>query len=87
MIREGATGEVGIRREGSAYRSGWEDGRFGQVQTFANNNNLAAWTELPGQALLLSGSPRRPARQGDVGEQGPHGLSLSVQLSAFSFCR
>ncbi len=46
MIREGATGEVEIRREGSAYRSGWEDGRFGQVQTFVTNNNLAAWTEF-----------------------------------------
>jgi hypothetical protein len=45
MIRERATGEVEIRREDSAYRSGWEDGRFGQVQTFASNNNLASWTE------------------------------------------
>jgi hypothetical protein len=45
MIRERATGEVEIRREDSAYRSGWEDGRFGQVQTFATNNNLASWTE------------------------------------------
>ena len=46
MIRERATGEVEIRREGSAYRSGWEDGRFGQVQTFVTNINLAAWTEI-----------------------------------------
>jgi hypothetical protein len=46
MIRERATGEVGIRRESSAYRSGWEDGRFGQVQTFVTNNNLAAWPEF-----------------------------------------
>ena len=47
MIRGRATGEVGIRREPSAYRSGWEDGRFGQVQTFSNNNNLATWTDYP----------------------------------------
>ena len=46
MIQEAGTGEVGIRREGSAYRSGWEDGRFGQVQTFASNNSLAMWTEF-----------------------------------------
>jgi hypothetical protein len=47
MIRERATGEVGIRREDPAYRSGWEDGRFGQVQTFVTNNSLATWTEYP----------------------------------------
>jgi hypothetical protein len=47
MIRERVTGEVGNRREDGAYRSGWEDGRFGQVQTFATNNSLAAWTEYP----------------------------------------
>jgi hypothetical protein len=55
MIREEATGEVGIRREGSAYRSGWEDGRFGQAQTFANNNNLAAWTEIPDRLSYYRG--------------------------------
>ena len=55
MIREGATGEVGIRHEGSAYKSGWEDGRFGQVQTFANNNNLAAWTDFPDRLSYYRG--------------------------------
>ena len=45
MIREGATGGVGVCREDSAYRSGWEDGRFGQTQTVATNSSLAAWTE------------------------------------------
>jgi len=44
MIREEATGRVGIRREDPAYRSGWEDGRFGRAQTFVTNNILAAWT-------------------------------------------
>jgi hypothetical protein len=47
MIREGAAGGVGVRREDSAYRSGWEEGRFGQTQTFATDNSLAAWTEYP----------------------------------------
>ena len=55
MIQERATGEVGIRREGSAYRSGWEDGRFGQAQTFANNNNLAAWTDFPDRLSYYRG--------------------------------
>ena len=55
MIREGATGEVGVRREGSAYKSGWEDGRFGRVQTFANNNNLATWTEFPDRLSYYRG--------------------------------
>ena len=55
MIREGTAGEVGIRRESSAYKSGWEDGRFGRVQTFANNNNLAAWTEFPDRLSYYRG--------------------------------
>ena len=55
MIREGAAGGVGIRREGSAYRSGWEDGRFGQVQTFATNNSLAAWTDVPDRLSYYRG--------------------------------
>jgi hypothetical protein len=55
MIREGVIGEVGIRRECPAYRSGWEDGRFGQMQTFANNNNLATWTEYPDRLSYYRG--------------------------------
>ena len=53
MIRERATGGAG--REDSAYRSGWEDGRFGQVQTFATNNSLAAWTEYPDRLSYYRG--------------------------------
>ena len=55
MIGEGATGGVGVRREDSAYRSGWEDGRFGQVQTFATNNSLAAWTDVPDRLSYYRG--------------------------------
>ena len=37
---------VGFRREGPAYRSGWEDGRFGTTTgTFLENPNLARWAE------------------------------------------
>ncbi len=55
MIRERATREVEIPREGSAYRSGWEDGRFGRVQTFVTNNNLATWTEFPDRLSYYRG--------------------------------
>jgi hypothetical protein len=55
MIREEATGRVGIRREDPAYRSGWEDGRFGQTQTFVANNNLATWTEYPDRLSYYRG--------------------------------
>jgi hypothetical protein len=45
MIREGVARSAEIRRERPAYRSGWEDGRFGSPETFVANANLAAWTE------------------------------------------
>jgi len=43
MIQEQAVMELGVRREGPAYRSGWEDGRFGPSQLFHSNSNLAGW--------------------------------------------
>jgi hypothetical protein len=55
MIRNGATGGMGVRREDSAYRSGWEEGRFGQTQTFATNKTLAAWTECPDRLSYYRG--------------------------------
>jgi hypothetical protein len=45
MIRELVAGEAKIRRESPAYRSGWEDGRFGSPEPFAANANLSVWTE------------------------------------------
>ena len=45
MIREEVPRSAEIRRERPAYRSGWEDGRFGSPETFVANANLAAWTE------------------------------------------
>ena len=47
IIREETAGREGVRREDPAYRSGWEDGRFGQPQPFGVNNNLALWPEYP----------------------------------------
>ncbi|HEV2743643.1 MAG TPA: hypothetical protein VGV91_10840 [Rubrobacter sp.] len=43
MIQEQAVREMGTRREDPAYRSGWEDGRFGPTQLFLENSNLAGW--------------------------------------------
>jgi hypothetical protein len=55
MIRERTGRGGGVRGEDSAYRSGWEDGRFGQAQTFATNNSLAAWTEYPDRLSYYRG--------------------------------
>ncbi len=35
--------EPGVLREDPAYRSGWEDGRFGPTRLFLDNPNLAGW--------------------------------------------
>jgi hypothetical protein len=45
MIREAVAGIAEIHRESPAYRSGWEDGRFGPPETFVANASLSAWTE------------------------------------------
>jgi hypothetical protein len=55
MIREVVTGGAGVYREDSAYRSGWEDGRFGQTKTFATNNSLATWIEYPDRLSYYRG--------------------------------
>jgi hypothetical protein len=55
MIREGATRGVGDHREDSAYRSGWEEGRFGQTQSFATNSGLAEWTDYPDRLSYYRG--------------------------------
>src|SRR4028118_2227412 len=41
MIQEQAVRELGTRREDPAYRSGWQDGRFGPTQWFGSNPKLA----------------------------------------------
>lgn len=45
MIRERLAQDVSVRRETPAYRSGWEDGRFGPPATFLDNSSLASWSE------------------------------------------
>ncbi len=43
MIQEQAVRELDARREDPAYRSGWQDGRFGPTQWFGSNPNLTGW--------------------------------------------
>ncbi len=38
-----ANKEFRDRRKDPAYRTGWEDGRFGPTGTFLDNANLAGW--------------------------------------------
>lgn len=45
MTQERVIGQIRDVRESLAYRSGWEDGRFGPLVSFAQNSRLAAWTE------------------------------------------
>jgi hypothetical protein len=45
MIRDAVAGMAEIHRDSLAYRNGWEDGRFGQPETFVANANLSVWTE------------------------------------------
>jgi hypothetical protein len=45
MIRDTVAWRAEIHHESLAYRSGWEDGRFGPPETFVANANLSVWTE------------------------------------------
>jgi hypothetical protein len=45
MIQERVFEEIGVLREKPAYRSGWEDGRFGPMRLFVENPNLAGWAD------------------------------------------
>lgn len=46
MIREETKRTVEVSSENLAYRSGWQDGRFGPLDTFASNANLASLADL-----------------------------------------
>ena len=43
MSQEKVIERFGERRKNPAYRSGWEDGRFGPTRLFVENSNLAEW--------------------------------------------
>jgi hypothetical protein len=61
MIREAVAGRVEIQRDNPAYRSGWEDGRFGSPETFVANANLSVWTEYLDRLAYYQG--HRDGRQ------------------------
>lgn len=45
MIRERLAQDAMVGRETPAYKSGWEDGRFGPSRPFLDNANLASLSE------------------------------------------
>ena len=46
MLGEQVAVKVEVSRESRAYRSGWEDGRFGTSGAFSSNANISAFTDL-----------------------------------------
>jgi hypothetical protein len=44
------SGELKLEHHSAAYQAGWEDGRFGEGGSFADNPNLARW-ESPSDRL------------------------------------
>ena len=47
--------ELGVLREDPAYRNGWEDGRFGLMETFLENPNLSRWESYPERLAYYRG--------------------------------
>ncbi len=45
MIQETAVDTGRALQESRAYRSGWEDGRFGPRRSFVEHPGLASWTD------------------------------------------
>jgi hypothetical protein len=60
-----------IHQESLAYRSGWEDGRFGSPETFVANANLSVWTEYLDRLAYYRGhrDGRRVREMLGVGEK------------------
>ncbi len=45
MIRGHSVRQKEVFRESRAYRSGWEDGRFGSLEAFGSNEELSNWAD------------------------------------------
>lgn len=45
MLGEQVAVKMEVSRESRAYRSGWEDGRFGTTGAFSSNANIEAFTD------------------------------------------
>jgi hypothetical protein len=62
--------ELGALREDPAYRSGWEDGRFGPPRLFVENSNLAGWEGHEERLAYYRGHrDGRRAREMPAGEE------------------
>ena len=46
MFGERVKVRMEVSRESRAYRSGWEDGRFGTAGAFSSNVDLATFTDM-----------------------------------------
>lgn len=46
MVGEQDVIRVEVSRESRAYRSGWEDGRFGTSGAFTSNVNISAFSDV-----------------------------------------
>lgn len=46
MLGEQVMVRMEVSRESRAYRSGWEDGRFGTTGAFSSNVNLSSFTDM-----------------------------------------
>ena len=55
MSQEQVTKHFGDRRKDPAYRNGWGDGRFGLMETFQENPNLARWEGHPERLAYYRG--------------------------------
>src|SRR4028118_899881 len=67
------------RRKDPAYRNGWGDGRFGLMETFLENPNLARWESHPERLAYYRGhrdgrrGREEPARQDPAWSRPPRG--------------
>lgn len=52
MVREGAAKSPWALRESKAYRSGWEDGRFGALEHRVADSRAEEWMESERRAYL-----------------------------------
>ena len=46
MVVEQRVARTEVSRESRAYRSGWEDGRFGTSGAFTSNANISAFSDV-----------------------------------------
>ena len=69
MIRERATGGVGIRREEFSLQERLGGWAFRTDADLRDQQQPRCVDRVPGQAFLLPWPPRWPAHKGDVGER------------------